>query len=213
MTTPTTPIVVSRMDTIKAELLETYAVKFQEASALGAKGDTAGMSKAIMEISSEIETKARARMVTEKATADALAETEKAGRVALETHAQDVFSGPFEAIRQGFEALQTVGQVIIRIEKDAAHKATMTVLVGSLTKVAGGNGSGRSGPRNHKLTVTKKGTTEAVQYDTVALAWKSVMGAIDQPTQTIGKGTDAKASKTRLVAVEAMVAAGHTVAD
>ena len=65
MTTPIQTPVVSRMDTIKAELLETYAVKFQEASALGAKGDTAGMSKAIMEISSEIETKARARMIQE----------------------------------------------------------------------------------------------------------------------------------------------------
>ena len=204
MTTETTPK-VTRLDQIKSEILETYADQFKKATELGTKGDLPAMSKAIMDIQQEISTKAADRVSQEKKNDEAKVASESAGKTALELHAQDVFKEPAAAIMPGFEKLETVGQVIVRFEKDKAGKGSYTVLVGNLTKVGTGNGVGRHGPRNHTLTVNGK------EYETVALAWKDVMPGVDQPSKSIGKGAGAKQSKTKDVAVAAMVKAGHQV--
>ena len=202
MTTPTT---TSKLDLIRLELMETYASQFAKASELGTKGDVAGMSKAIMDIQAQITTKANERLDKDKKDLEAKVTSELAGKTALELHAQDVFQPVFDVIKPGFEKLSTVGQVIFRLEKNSDGNASFTVLVGNLTKIASDNGSGRNGPRNHSITVNDK------LYETVALAWKGTMPGVDQPSVTIGKGAEAKQSKTRGVAVEAMEKAGHKV--
>ena len=208
MTIPTTTVVPSKLDTIKAEIMTTYAAQFKEASELSAKGDVAGMVAAITRINAEIETKASERIKVDKAALDKLAESEAKGKVALETHVNDLFDGVFQQIKEPFQKLTTVGQVICRVEKDTNGVASFTVLVGNLTKVgSNGSGSGRSGPRVHTIIID--GTT----YGTVKQGWDAVMPGVPQPTKSVGTGTAARLTATRDVAVIALKAAGKVVTE
>lgn len=192
----------TRLQTLTEEITQAYATKFTEAAALGAK-DPVAMAKAIGSITAEIETKARERIKTEKDALDALAKTEAAGKTALETHAQDVLGKAFETLRAGFESLQTVGQLIGRLDKDKDGKMTVSIVVGNLTKATNGTGT-----RSHKIVIDGK------QYDTVMVGWKAVMGDVPQPTKEVvdAKATGGKRqSATRNVAVTALEAAGHKI--
>ena len=192
----------TRIEEITLEITETMAEKFATAAALGAK-EPAKMAAEILSIQAEIKKAASDRMDKEKADSTKLAEAEVAGKKALETHAQDVLGTAAETLRDGYESLQTVGQIIARLGKDAKGKMTVDITMANLTKVGGGNGS-----RNYKCTVDGK------QYDTVAQAWKGVMGDVAQPTKTVkDKSADGgeRQTKTADVAITALKAAGHTV--
>jgi len=195
-----TTIKQTRLEVISDEIRLTYEKQFGDAVALGGLL----MVEAINKIQSEIAGKAKTRVDTEKSAADELAKKEAAGRTALETHASDLFSEHVaKAVEAGFMNLQTAGDLVCRLSK-ADGKFVVTTTLGGLQKLgSNGNGTGRSGPRNHKITVDGK------QFDTVSQAWKEVMGSVPQPTQQVG----GKDSKTRAAALDGFKAAGKVVAD
>lgn len=189
----------SRLDVISNEIRATYESKFKAAVLLTGME----MVTALNSIQAEIASKAKTRLDAEKSKADELAKVEVAGKTALETHASDLFSEHVaKAITDGYMKLETVGDLVCRMSK-ADGKLVVTTTLGGLTKLPSGNGTGRSGPRNHKITVDGK------QFDTVAQAWKVLMGDVPQPTETIG----GKESKTRKATVAALVKASKVVAE
>ena len=190
----------TRTDELTIEIQKTFEKELATASQLGAKGDVGAMMTAINGIQAKVADQVKAKIATEKTALDALAVTEAAGKTALETHAQDLLGVVATTLAPGFEALTTVGQLVFRMDKDKDQKTTVSVVVGNLTKVSGNGAS-----RNYKITVDGK------QYDTVAIAWKEIMGDVPQPTKTVGKGDKEHQSKTADIAKVALKAAGHTV--
>lgn len=187
----------TRTDQLTSEIQATFEKELATASKLGAT-DVSAMMTAVHGIQDKIAAQVKTKIADEKTAHDALAENERAGKTALETHIQDLFGTLAETIKPMFEKLTTVGQVVCRLDKDKDDKITVNIVVGNLSKVTS---TGHS--RNHKMTVDGK------QYDTVSLAWKGVMGDVPQPSKEVG--ADKHQSFTRDVAEVALKAAGHTV--